>query len=238
MKAIKNKLPFLTAKVYLKDRFDISITDDEFIEKAYPIWRNIGNRSGGTFSVIRTIPELMTVDLPADCESIKSVTTYDSVFNPNDYHIDSSGAYYNVSLSKEDQSQEYNDRMPESFVTGESVNYRNEGDYIYITSPGMVGRRIAIVYHSMDLDSDSLPLLNDKEVEAIALMMALRDAEKAMWQGQQGAVQKLNYIKPLAEQAVVVARTPEYINDDQIDEMLNVKYSSNRKTYGDRFRFR
>lgn len=236
MKSKKNNLPFLASKARLYNLYEISMDDESFIEIAFTIWKRIGN-GGSTHSTIATVPISGIVDLPTNCDFIKSVSVYDNIFNEHDIHTDSGGEYANMYVSKDMMTDVATERRGEDQITGARVHYTHEGDYIHISAPTMYDRRVAIVYTAIDKDDDGLPLLNDREVEAIALGVLVKILEKRLLQGIEGSVQTLNYFKPLAEKAITVARITEYINDDQVDRILDVTHSHNRKVYGKRFTY-
>ena len=123
---------------------------------------------------------------------------------------------------------------------GVSINYMTLDDNaIQITSPDLLDADIMVVYRSMDTDDDGLPLLNDKEVAAIAAEVTKRDTVKSMFQGI-GATNKLlattfQFISGEADRLMAAAKIDELINDDAIDKMLDIQTSWDRKVYGRRF---
>jgi transposase-like protein len=80
-----------------------------------------------------------------------------------------------------------------------------------------------------------LPLLHDKEVAAIAAEVTRRITVRKVFEGQQSAVKVLNYIVQEADRLMAAAKVDEYINDDAIDQILDIKSSYDRKVYGQRF---
>ncbi len=114
-----------------------------------------------------------------------------------------------------------------------------DNNAIKITSPNLLTADIMVVYRSMDTDEDGLPLLNDKEVAAIAAEVTKRDVFKKMFQGI-GAANKLlattfQFINGEATRLMTAAKIDEVINDDALDKMLDIRSSWDRKVYGRRF---
>jgi hypothetical protein len=102
----------------------------------------------------------------------------------------------------------------------------------------MAGSNAMLVYSSIVAGEDGLPLLNDLEVEAIAITMALREAESGLFRKEPGAQLLVQYLSPLSERALCDAKSDEKISDDGLDAMLDQKTSWGRKVYGSRFNFR
>lgn len=233
--AIARTIPFLASKAYLKTRLDIDMPLDDFIEKAYYIWRMIGNTATYSKAITLTVPEDRIIQLPSDVKSIRSVTS-STISNLKDtgtnYSYNSKGVVNEVRPS---MGMGINTDVDDT--GGDSVAYELHDGYIKVQAEIMVGRTIKIVYNIVETDEDGLPFLNDKEVIAIALNVAAQKAEMDLFKKIQGADRILNYIKPLAENALVAAKTDELISDDGLDHLLNIKTSWDRKQYGERLKF-
>lgn len=238
LEAKARHLPFLTAKARVKSRFGITMDTDDFIEKGYYIWRSIGNIATATERLEYKVPESLVVKLPQDCEFIESVVlvdTYDvdRVSGPTKH--DSAGARNEIVPDKSMVSMEANVASSKHYAYGVPVNYETGDGFIKITSDNMVGHTIVVVFRTITVDKDGLPLLNDKEVEAIAANVALQQAEQDLFLRKPGSDKLLAYIKPEAERLLVAAKSPEKISDDALDRMLDIKTSWDRKSYGTRF---
>ena len=241
MEAQKKKLPYLSALNYMTKRFGFSMSDDEFIEKSIPIWREIGNISSIIKDHVAYVPEDLVVELPADCEFVESVVTSafkDSLNISRNLSRMSYGP--NGKIAEEEPiagntNPESNARVSEHYNYGESVEYELLDNHsLKVRSKLLASYPIKIKYSVIAKDSDGLPLLNDKEIEAIAVSMALREAEKRVFMGDKNAANALQYLKAEVERLMVYANIPERINDDEIDKMLEVLHTWDRKTYGNR----
>lgn len=235
----KRHLPFLTAQAKASHLYAVDIDTDDFIEMAYTIWRSIGNIATVLTRYFTKVPADFIIELPQQCEFIDSVTsidrqtvatTHDSG-GEKDRHVPAAHVRSNL--------PEINQSITSS--SGMSINYITlDNNSIKITSPVLVSADIMIVYRSLDLDEDGLPLLNDKEVEAIAAEVAKRVMLRKGFQGI-GTKDKtqqilLQYILVEAARLMTAAKITENISDDEIDQMLNIQTSWDRKVFGRRFK--
>lgn len=238
--AKKNHLPFKTAKSRLKSRYGITLPEDEFIEKAYYIWRDIGNIATDPRRYSAVVPQDLIVYLPKDCEFVNSVTT-GSMTEPTG----NSGTIMYTSGGREMESRpsagllsnDYEARVTNLRPEGESINYELGVGFIKLTSQDLFGRTIMIQYDAISVDEDGLPLLNDKEVEAIAVNLAFQQAQIDMFRRIQGSDKLAAMLKPEADRLLLAAKSPEKISDEALDRMLDVKTSWDRKTFGNRYKF-
>jgi hypothetical protein len=250
LQAKARHLPFMTASTRLNDRFGISYDDDTFIERAYFIWREIGNIAVDLKVANITIGMDLIVTLPQDCEFVRSLTTTDFKDDRSgggsfgDYKYTPKGRMPGVKPDPATTSVEANVRASDSMVAGESISYKTYDGYLKLESPVMAGRYAALVYNSIVTGEDGLPLLNDIEVEAIAVTLALREAEKELFRSGAGfntrtgqAAPLVTYLKAESDRLMVAAKAPEKLSDDGLDKMLDVQTSFGRKVFGKRFNF-
>ena len=236
-------LPFLTAYNKMQSLYPIHMTEDDFIETGYSIWRTIGNIAPEEHRFFATVPEDFIIELPDDCEFIKGVTQID---DPKVITTWDSGGRKDRHIPSV-QTLSTTPRRNESLnaSAGESVNYKTlNKNTIEITSPELLTRDIMVVYASLSTDEDGLPLLNDREVVAIAaevarqqlaaqLFGAIRD--KTSLAQSQVIQTMLQYVTTEAGRLMAAAKIDEKITDDGIDKMLDIKTSWDRKVYGKRW---
>jgi precorrin isomerase len=83
------------------------------------------------------------------------------------------------------------------------------------------------------LDDDDLPLINDKEAIAIADYIAYTVKYKEALRTNNSTVfQMAQTIKAQWRIHCDAARVPEYINQNEMDDLLEVMSSHNRKVHG------
>lgn len=236
--AKKRHLPFLTAFAKAQQLYALEMKEDDFIELAYDAWRSIGNIAPVLTRYFVTVPDDYIIELPPQCEFIESVTSVDQQSVVSTF--DSGGRKDRQLPALQVRSNIPDENQSISTSPGRSVNYQlMDNNAIKITSPNLLNADIMIVYRSMDTDEDGLPLLNDKEVAAIAAEVTKRDVFKKMFQGI-GAANKLlattfQFINGEATRLMTAAKIDEVINDDALDKMLDIRSSWDRKVYGRRF---
>ena len=247
LQAKARHLPFMTGSTLLNDRFKISWDDDTYIERAYYIWRSIGNIAVELKVANVMVGMDLIVTLPEDCEFIRSLTTTEFQDERHgggsfgDYKYTPQGRQPGVKPDPATTSVAANVRMSDAAVNGEGISYKTYDGYLKTESPLMAGRNACLIYNSIMTGEDGLPVLNDIEVEAIAVTLALREAESRLFTegNSKGstAAGLVQYLSPMSEKLLCAAKAPEKISDDALDKLLDVKTSFGRKVFGKRFNF-
>ena len=227
--------PFYTAYTHLHDIFGVDMAEDMFETSAFVAWRNIGNKNYRTYKA-KLYPQSNLdggyfVSIPCNCEVIESITT-----NYEDYQRTSSITNYpglvNSSTEQFIESGKY--ETSTLYQSGRLVKYDQLGDTLYFKEPY---QELNILYKGIYADEDGLPFLNFKEVEAIAAYClyvhfykkAYSTMDGNTFQLAQAAEQK--WLKKCSQ-----ARVPEYLNQNEMDEILNAKSSWDRKSYNRTFK--
>jgi len=236
--AKKRHLPFLTSKVKMQQLYGIDMNEDDFIETAYDVWRSIGNIATKLERYFVTVPGDFIVELPAAMEFIDSVTVVNEK-NVID-SFDSGGAKDRNIAAYQERSNLPTINQSITMSQGKAINYITMSkNSIKVTSADALGRDLLIVYRTIDLDGDSLPMLNDKEVEAIAAEVAKRNLVKKIFQGiglkDKSYLTLLQYITGEANRLITAAKIDENLTDDAIDKILDIQTSWDRKQFNKRF---
>jgi hypothetical protein len=240
LQAKARHLPFMTAYSRLVDRYGIVLDDDTFIERAYWIWRSIGNIATEIKVAQVNVSSDLVVTLPQDCEFIRSVTTTE--FQDDMHQGGSFGDYSYNAKGRNPESRpdptttsvEANVRSLISTQPGERVDYKTYPGYLKVTSFLLAGKSVTVVYASIVVGEDGLPMLNDIEAEAIAVTLALREAERSLFAAQPGAADTVKYLLVESNRLLTDAKSDEKISDDTLDALLDIKTSWGRKVYGSR----
>lgn len=233
--------PFLQARARLKNRYNLTMDTDDFIEKAYYIWRDIGNIATQNHEYTIQVPSDGVVELPHDCEFVKSVVSEEVLPNTvrntswGNKTFDSAGPTAEVTPYEPGLSADASARKTGSYQFGANVAYTTGAGFIKINSPAVYNRMVTVFYSSIDKDEDGLPLLNDKEVDAIAANLALQIAEIQLFQGKKGADVLVTYMKTESDRLFQAAKIPEKFSDSGLDKVMDIKVSWNRKVYGSKF---
>lgn len=237
-------LPFMTASTRLNDRFNISYDDDTFIERAYWVWRQIGNIATEIKEAVVNIGADLIVTLPQDCEFVKGLVSEDFQDARNfdgsygDYQTTPKGKMPEVRPDPSTVSMESNVRSTTSVVPGESVAYKIYPGYLKVVSPMMAGQTASLLYYCIEKDPDGLPYLNDVEADTISIVLAKQELERRAFSGDMSAVNMLKWVSSQADIAMAAAKiSDEKISDDDLDRLLDIKTSFDRKVHSSRFQF-
>jgi len=235
---------FLAAKFMLKELFDITMTDEDFIEKAYRGYRKIGNIATATHTFKGKV-ESLKIKLPCNVEFIDSVTTGDLVLDnvgdivfvaDTDYGPKISQYYYPDLLAANNITK-INLSRTDLHPTGEFIPYKICGRNEYLeVDDHWEGETLNIIYRGQILDEDGLPALSNKEVEALVYYVAYLDVQKRLFKKEPGTVDLLNYIIPKYKRALQAAAIPEYLSQNFWDQLLSANTRMDRKQFGSSYK--
>lgn len=234
-------LPFKTPLAVLNSRFGITMNEEDYLELAYPIYKSIGSLGATSKIVSATILEDNTVKLPEDYVYLKSVVLpfkgIESRSDGRDVKYSGKGKVIDSvsDLGHPDSNRNYIESG--DHVDGYPLAYEFQSKYtIKIVSTKAANKSVMIVYGTYLLDDEGLPFLTDKEIEALLYTIALQYTEKQVFKKIPGAIEMLQYLSPLSMRALAAARIPEALTENEIDAILEVKSSWDRKTYGKRYK--
>jgi len=232
---------FMYGKYLLKDFFDITIHEDDYVERAYNIWRDIGNIATAIHAFEFEIGESQTVKLPCNVEFIESVSEGSAGECPGNvilYHAD-----WNTDPNRYLADAITNPNANKLLIDKQDSRLHPEGEFIPYELHGTVGSyslhfdatrkglKGVVIYRGICVDDDGNPLLNRKEAEAIAYKMAFIDTQKKAFMGDQAAMNRLQYIKPESGRKMAAAKIPEYISQNQWNRMLSAMTRHDRKVF-------
>ena len=209
--------------------YDIDINDmDTLIEIGLIAYGFIGNKSTQLKAEIVNVNKNGLVKLPCKVDLIEAIT-YPNVEDWNyTSNVKNFGDFNSFNI------EQYIERSKQSidplYISGHYVKYRREGDYIYVNEPI---EQVCVLYHTEQLDEDDLPLINDKEAIAIADYIAYTVKYKEALRSNNSAVfQMAQTIKKQWMIHCDAARVPEYVSQNEVNDLLDVMSSHNRKVHG------
>ena len=209
--------------------YDIDINDmDTLIEIGLVAYGFIGNKSTQLKAEIVNVNKNGLVKLPCKVDLIEAIT-YPNVEDWNyTSNVKNFGDFNSFNI------EQYIERSKQSidplYISGHYVKYRREGDYIYVNEP--IGQ-VCVLYHTEQLDEDDLPLINDKEAIAIADYIAYTVKYKeALRSNNQAVFQMAQTIKKQWMIHCDAARVPECVSQNEVNDLLDVMSSHNRKVHG------
>lgn len=195
-------------------------------------WELIGNRHTRLYRYVADTDENGVLELPCNADSIEVVTvpvldaqiTSPATINPMMENIFS-----------ETYAEGFKKNLNPFYTHGKMVRYKEGNGELYFERPL---KGVSVVYHGVIVDDeDGLPLINDKEMYALADFVAyatlLRDGYMRknadsikLAQGlQQEWLRKCN-----------AARVPHHLSQNDMNDILDVKTRWDRKKFGISFK--
>ena len=210
--------------------YDIDINDmDTLIEIGLVAYNFIGNKNTQLKSEIVNV-DLKTglIKLPCRVDLVEAITYP----NAEDWSYTSNTKNYGDfnTLNVEQYIEKSKQSIDPLYISGRFVKYRREGNYIYVNEHI---ESVCVLYHTEQLDEEDLPLINDKEAIAIADYIAYTIKYKeALRSNNQAVFQMAQTIKRQWLLHCDAARVPEYVNQNEMNDLLEVMSSHNRKVHG------
>lgn len=209
--------------------YDINIDDeDDAIEIGLIAYKKIGNKNTQLHKSILSVDcNTGEVQLPCNIDIIEATTycgyedwNYSSNIKENG-DIKSSYVENYIEGRKLFNNPLYN--------SGKFVKYKKVGDKLYVDK-GL--NKISILYHQEILDEDNLPYLTDKEALAVANYISYTYKYKEYIKDRnQDTKQQAMDLKKEWLSSCLAARSPEYVSQEEMDQILNVQASWGRKKY-------
>lgn len=219
-----NKFYYCT--VLLEQLYGISLPDEQFEEIALVAWNLIGNKRCRLYRYQACPDANGAIELPCNVDILEAVTydfeDWDYVTNttPNG-DINSAHTEHYIEARKEFQDPMY--------IRGKFVKYEQVGNTLYIHQPH---GKVNILYRGVILDEDGLPELTDKEALAIATYCAYTTKFKEGLMTNNGNIINLaDTLKVRWNVQCDQARSPEYLTQNEMDQILDAKSNWNRKIH-------
>ncbi|MCK5788366.1 MAG: hypothetical protein KAH32_05180 [Chlamydiia bacterium] len=234
-------LNLLAAYTIMKRKYGMSMQEEDFIEEAYIAFKEI-NSVPVTYYYYTQKPNNPTdllIDVPCNVYRILSVTA--DTLHPEDYQ--DLEPYKKEPYNYREQNAEFmNTKYGNSELKTYHFNdtpYTGVGTYIHyswvsdrqlkIEDKRLHDKQIHIVYEGIAIDDEGLPLITRKHAQAIAIKVALVVATRKAFAGDAGIANMLPLLQQEVGRLVQAAAIPEHITDNQLDKMLDVKTSFDRK---------
>lgn len=173
-----------------------------------------------------------SIQLPCNADMIEAVTycgmedwNYTSNIKPNG---DISSLY------TENYIESRKAFLDPHYISGKFVKYRKVGDKLYVNK-GL--GKVQVLYHSLILDEDGLPAINDKEAIAIAEYIAyVTKYKEAIRTNNQNVLRMAQELKQQWLFHCDAARVPEHVSQNEMDQILDALTAASWKTHGKSFK--
>lgn len=219
--------------VLLDMLYDIELQDQDLEEYGLLAWESIGNKTRKLYRYQAQIdPKDNSVTLPCNAFDINGescvelVTTtredWERVTNYSD-HGDNYTSYVEQNIEAE---KIYDGPY---YMSGKVLKYEQVKDKLYFThNYGTVN----ILYKGVIFDDDGLPEITDKEATAIATFIAYSlKFKEALKTNNTITMNQASSLLSLYNKQCDQARV-SYLNQNDMDQILDVKTSWDRKSYG------
>lgn len=218
--------PLRAALADLYDMHGISMNNDEFDTFAYKALEYIGNYYGETVSVNSVITDYKIV-LPEDCDYVEQITTKTEDFRSTDNIYREN---YNNQIIENYIEARKGNQTPTIYQGGSFIDYEQISDDTIKFK--VTDIPVRIMYRKRMVDSDGLPFVTAKEIDAISAFCIYKYNYKKL-----NATRDKNTAEILPmylnewKKKCNNARTPEYLNQNDIDNLANILHSWDRKQY-------
>lgn len=219
---------FHYAQVLANQLYGTDMEPEDFEELGLIAFDRIGNKRSVLHNSCIKVSKDNTIILPENCGRIEALT-YDfedaNFTSPwHDYgDIDSINIENNIEYTKE-----YTDPL---YISGRYVKYTQNGNILYLKDDCR-GKVLNLLYYENKTD-DGLPQITYKEALAIATYVAsVQMFKKAIATNNQGLMQSSQLLERKLAYYIDQARIPDSISQNELNEILDVKSSYDRKVYG------
>lgn len=208
--------------------YDIEGDTEDLQEIGLVAYNFIGNKNTSLNTTTVDVDcETGLAKLPCGVDIIEAVT-----YSGEDWNYTSNTEQYGElsSYYTENYIESQKRFLDPFYLSGKFVKYRRNGNTLQVNK-GL--NKVNILYQGVLLDEDGLPEINDKEAIAIADYIAYTIKYKE-------AIRTLNpNLLKIAQEIKQswlfhcdAARVPEYVSQNDMDQILNVQSSHDRKQYG------
>lgn len=217
-------------EAFFKARLLYGIEDnfEDLEELGLIAWEKINTKHVKLYRLITHIDEsTLSIDLPCNLDQIEAVTTCREEWNRTS-NIHRWGGDIN-SLFTETYVEFRKRNLDPLYASGEFIPYEIVDNIMYFTQNYPA---VQILYKGFVAGDNGLPLITDKQAEAIATFIA---AAKALKQGyitqDPKKIEWAQFLDNKWRSQCANARIPNYLSQNEMDEILDAKTSWNRKRY-------
>lgn len=211
--------------------YGLELDSDDFEEVGLIAWNKIGNKQTKLHQYRTEICSDLSVELPCNCDFIVAVTyDYEDWQTTTNHTINGD---FNSSIIENyiEGSKMYKNPM---YASGKYAKYEQIGDTLYFDRDY---GHVNILYRGVVLDEDGLPYLNQKEVSAIACYCAYTKKFKEAWATNNANLMQMSAaLEQKWFKLCDAARVPESLSQNEMNEILDVRSSWNRKLFNKSFK--
>lgn len=225
------KYPFYAAYTQARELYGVELAPDEFETVGLIAWDRIGNKDIKLYKY-QTTPEKNDlgeyyIELPCNLDIIEAVTA-----DYEDYQKTSPTSIFPINNNGwiEDYSESRKFNTNHFYSKGKYIKYIQEGNIIKLSEKFDT---VTILYKGVYVDDEGLPELTESEIDAIAAFCAYtHDFKQARMTKDQATFQMAQIMEQKWKRKCNQARIPDSLSQNDLDEILNVSASWDRKRFG------
>jgi len=227
--------PFHTAYTQIRELYGITLFPDEFESIGLIAWDKIGNERYRWYKFQeepqQTDAGAWYVDLPCNVSMVEAVTAdYEDYQKTTPTTV--AGNNQNGWIEGYVETRKYNTSF--YYSSGKFIKYNLDGNRIWLADRF---NKVNVLYKGVVVDDTGLPVLNEIELDAIAAFCAYTDTfKRALVSRDQATLTFAQILEQKWLKRCTQARIPEYLNQNEMDEILNVGTSWDRKRFGKSFK--
>ena len=210
-------------------QYGLDIDEDDAIDTGLIAWEKIGNKNYKLYR-FRATPDFETgvVDLPCNCnpDLIEAVTYDFEDWNYTDNLKENGDLQSSFTEQYIEGSKIYKDKL---YNSGKFAKYSKGFNRLYFDPPYSP---VTILYKGVIMDDEQLPYLTNKEVEAIACYIAYTQKFKEGWQTNNQQILQMAQLLEQRWLRLCDAARVRVLNQNDMNDILDVKSSWGRKYYG------
>lgn len=215
-----------------KEFYGVELSESKFEELALIAHNLIGNKQIRVYQYIGQVdPETHSLELPCNVDIIESVTS-----DPEDWNYVTNNTWEgDIASAHTEQYIESQKRDTDPlYQSGHLLKFTRIGDTLYFKDFAGVAK---VLYKGEYLGEDGLPKINDKEALAIAAYVAYITKQKEGYTTMNANVMSVaNAIKVDWLTKCDAARVPDYLNQNDLDKVLDARSNWNRKVHNKTFK--
>lgn len=221
--------PFHYAMTLTSQLYGVEMPEENWEELALIAWNLIGNKRYQLYKY-NTCVQGTSVELPCNVDIIEAVTYGGEDWN-NTTNYSNFGDINSLNIEEYIESNKYS--TSPLYNRGGYAKYNKVGNTLQLAEPY---GNITILYKGVLVDEDGLPEITDKEAMAIATYCAhVAKFKEGIMTNNANSIQIANALKAQWNVQCDQARVADYINQNEMNQILDAKTSWNRKIYNKSF---
>lgn len=207
--------------------YGINPDEDSFEELALEAWGRIGNKHTRLYRYVADTKN-QKLELPCNVDEIESVHI---PFPDAQTTSNLESGLWTDNIWIEGWIDAWKRTEDPYWTRGKLVKYDSGNNELFFSRDYP---KVMVVYHGIFADEeDGLPLVNEKELRAIATYIAYVELNKEAIKKRDINLMKMaKTIEESYNKLAAAARVKEYLNQNDMDRILDVKARWDRKKYG------